>query len=84
MLGIMPWNFPSNQIARFPAPNLMLGNTIILKHSELVPRSALMVEQNHERCRDPGGGIQQIFATHAQIERIIADPRIQAVLTEKF
>ena len=34
LLGIMPWNFPYYQIARFAAPNLVLGNTIILKHAE--------------------------------------------------
>ncbi|MHD0175220.1 aldehyde dehydrogenase family protein, partial [Corynebacterium diphtheriae] len=32
LLGVMPWNFPYYQIARFAAPNLMLGNAIVLKH----------------------------------------------------
>lgn len=79
LLGIMPWNFPLYQIARFIGPNLMLGNTIILKHAELCPRTALAVEKY---CLEAGmakGVYTNVFATHDQISTIIADPRIQGV-----
>lgn len=79
LLGIMPWNFPFYQIARFAAPNLMLGNTIILKHAESVPRSALAVEQIMKDAGVPDGAYINVFASHDQIETIIADPRIQGV-----
>ncbi|WP_067144035.1 NAD-dependent succinate-semialdehyde dehydrogenase [Microtetraspora malaysiensis] len=79
LLGIMPWNFPFYQIARFAAPNLMLGNTIILKHAESVPRSALAVEQIMKDAGVPEGAYVNVFATHEQIETIIADPRVQGV-----
>ncbi|WP_067184394.1 NAD-dependent succinate-semialdehyde dehydrogenase [Microtetraspora niveoalba] len=79
LLGIMPWNFPYYQIARFAAPNLMLGNTIILKHAESVPRSALAVEQIMKDAGVPEGVYVNLFATHEQIETIIADPRVQGV-----
>lgn len=79
LLGIMPWNFPYYQIARFAAPNLMLGNTIILKHAESVPRSALAVEQIMKDAGVPKGAYVNVFATHEQIATIIADPRVQGV-----
>ena len=79
LLGIMPWNYPFYQIARFAAPNLMLGNTIVLKHAESVPRCALMVEQIMVDAGLPQGAYVNVFASHDQIEQIIGDPRIAGV-----
>ncbi len=79
LLGIMPWNYPYYQVARFAAPNLMLGNTIILKHAENCPRSALAIEQLLADAGAPEGAYVNLFASHAQIAAIIADPRIQGV-----
>ena len=79
LLGVMPWNFPYYQIARFAAPNLVLGNTILLKHAESVPKSALAVARIMKDAGVPDGAYENVFATHAQIETIIADPRIQGV-----
>lgn len=79
LLGIMPWNYPYYQIARFAAPNLVLGNTIILKHAESVPGSALAMEKLLHDAGVPAGVYQNLFATHDQVADIIADPRIQGV-----
>ncbi|MEP6855261.1 MAG: aldehyde dehydrogenase family protein, partial [Pedococcus sp.] len=79
LLGIMPWNYPFYQIARFAAPNLMLGNTVILKHAESVPGSALAVAQLLKDAGVPDGAYVNVFATHDQVETIIADPRIAGV-----
>ena len=79
LLGIMPWNYPFYQIARFAAPNLMLGNTIVLKHAESVPKCALAVEQIMVDAGLPEGAYVNVFASHAQIEQIIGDPRIAGV-----
>ena len=79
LLGVMPWNFPYYQIARFVAPNLMLGNTVILKHAESVPQCALAVQQIMDDAGVPAGVYVNVFASHEQIETIIADPRIQGV-----
>ncbi|NUL45814.1 NAD-dependent succinate-semialdehyde dehydrogenase [Cellulosimicrobium funkei] len=79
LLGIMPWNYPYYQVARFIAPNLVTGNTILLKHAEVVPESALAIHQLLEDAGVPAGVYQNVFATHEQIATLIADPRVQGV-----
>ena len=79
LLGIMPWNFPYYQIARFVAPNLMLGNTIILKDAEICPRSALAVQKIMDDAGVPEGVYNNVFANHDQISTIISDSRVQGV-----
>jgi succinate-semialdehyde dehydrogenase/glutarate-semialdehyde dehydrogenase len=79
LLGIMPWNFPLYQVARFVAPNLLLGNTILLKHAEGCPRTALAIARSIHDAGVPNDVYQSIFATHDQIARTIADPRLQGV-----
>ncbi len=79
LLGIMPWNFPYYQIARFASPNLVLGNTILLKHAESCPESALAMQRMMEEAGIPDGVYQNVFANHAQISQFIAHPVIQGV-----
>ncbi len=79
LLGVMPWNFPYYQVARFAGPNLIIGNTILLKHAGQCPESAAAM---HEMFRDagfPAGAYVNIYASHNQLERVIADPRVQGV-----
>ncbi|MFV0434414.1 MAG: NAD-dependent succinate-semialdehyde dehydrogenase [Leucobacter sp.] len=79
LLGVMPWNFPYYQVARFAAPNLVLGNTILLKHADICARSALTIQEIMEEAGVPVGGYQNVFASHDQIATMIADERVQGV-----
>lgn len=79
LLGVMPWNFPYYQVARFAAPNLVLGNTIMLKHADICARSNLLIQEIMEQAGVPVGGYQALFVSHEQIATIIADPRVQGV-----
>ncbi|GAA2048554.1 MULTISPECIES: NAD-dependent succinate-semialdehyde dehydrogenase [Leifsonia] len=79
LLGIMPWNFPYYQVARFAGPNLVIGNTILLKHAEQCPESAAAIQQIFLDAGFPEGAYVNIYASHAQIETVIADPRVQGV-----
>ncbi|MCL2543935.1 MAG: NAD-dependent succinate-semialdehyde dehydrogenase [Nocardioidaceae bacterium] len=79
LLGVMPWNYPYYQVARFAAPNLIAGNTILLKHAENCPTSALAIEQLMHDAGVPEGVYQNIFATHDQVASLISDPRLRGV-----
>lgn len=79
LLGIMPWNFPYYQVARFAGPNLIVGNTILLKHAEQCPESAAAIEQIFLDAGFPVGAYVNVYASHEQIATIIADPRVQGV-----
>jgi succinate-semialdehyde dehydrogenase/glutarate-semialdehyde dehydrogenase len=79
LLGVMPWNYPYYQVARFAAPNLALGNTIVLKHASQCPESAAAIEQMFRDAGFPAGAYTNVYATREQVASVIADPRIQGV-----
>jgi succinate-semialdehyde dehydrogenase/glutarate-semialdehyde dehydrogenase len=79
LLGIMPWNFPYYQVARFAGPNLVIGNTILLKHAPQCPQSAEAMAQMFADAGFPAGAYENIYATNEQIEWVIADPRVRGV-----
>lgn len=79
LLGIMPWNFPYYQAARFVAPNLLLGNTILLKHAANCPQQALRLADMLESAGAPSGVYRNVFATTDQVATMIASPLLQGV-----
>lgn len=79
LLGIMPWNYPYYQVARFAGPNLVLGNTIVLKHAPQCPESAAALQQIFDDAGYPKGAYVNVYATNEQIADAIADPRVQGV-----
>jgi len=79
ILGIMPWNFPAYQVARFAGPNLTLGNTIVLKHAPQCPESAEALQKIFDDAGYPAGAYVNVYATNEQIAAAIADPRVQGV-----
>src|SRR5699024_12117927 len=67
LLGIMPWNFPYYQVARFAAPNLMIGNTVLLKHAGICPESAAMMEPIFLDAGFPEGANTNIYVSTDQV-----------------
>ena len=76
---VEPWNFPYYQIARIIAPQLSAGNTMLLKHASNVPQSAAIFEKLMAEAGLPAGAFQNLYATRAQIDAIINDPRVHGV-----
>jgi succinate-semialdehyde dehydrogenase / glutarate-semialdehyde dehydrogenase len=79
LLGIMPWNYPYYQVARFAAPNLAIGNTMLLKHAPQCPESAAAMEELFHEAGFPQDVYINIYATNDQIADVIADPRVRGV-----
>ena len=79
ILGIMPWNYPYYQVARFAAPNLMIGNTVVLKHAPQCPESALAMAQMFRDAGLPADAYINVFASNEQVATMVADPRISGV-----
>jgi succinate-semialdehyde dehydrogenase/glutarate-semialdehyde dehydrogenase len=77
ILGVEPWNFPIYQVVRFAAPNLVLGNTILLKHASSTPQSALALEQLFADAGAPQGVYTNLFAAGGDIGRIIDHPLVR-------
>jgi succinate-semialdehyde dehydrogenase / glutarate-semialdehyde dehydrogenase len=79
LLAIEPWNYPLYQAVRVAGPNLVLGNTILLKHAEQNPQTALALEQLFRDAGAPEGVYTNVFLRIADVERVIAHPYVRGV-----
>jgi succinate-semialdehyde dehydrogenase / glutarate-semialdehyde dehydrogenase len=79
LLGIMPWNYPYYQVARFAGPNLVIGNPILLKHAPQCPESAAAIQKVFDDAGYPEGTYENVYATNDQVEWVIEDPRVHGV-----
>lgn len=77
LLGVMPWNFPLYQVVRFAGPNLVLGNTVLVKHAGICPQSALALESLFRDAQAPEGVYTNLFVSHDEISRIIDSPVVR-------
>ncbi len=79
LLGVQPWNFPFYQVARFAAPNLMVGNTILIKHASIVPQCAIAIEQLFLEAGAPLGLYTNLLISGKRASALVADKRIKGV-----
>ena len=79
ILGVEPWNYPFNQVGRITAPNLMAGNTVVIKHASNVPQCAQMIEDLFYEAGLPKGVYTNLFLESNRIAKLAADDRIVAM-----
>ncbi|WP_459984899.1 NAD-dependent succinate-semialdehyde dehydrogenase [Nocardioides sp. AN3] len=79
LLGIMPWNYPVYQVARFAGPNLALGNTVLLKHAPQCPQSAALLQEVFLEAGYPEGAYTNLYVSNGQVAQIIGDSRVQGI-----
>ncbi|WP_326701326.1 NAD-dependent succinate-semialdehyde dehydrogenase [Streptomyces sp. NBC_01754] len=77
LLGVMPWNFPLYQVVRFAGPNLVLGNTVLVKHAGICPQSALALESLFRDAGAPEGVYTNLFVSHDEVSRVIDSPVVR-------
>ena len=79
ILAVMPWNFPFWQVFRFAAPNLMAGNSGVLKHASNVSGCALAIEEVFRKAGFPENLFRTLLVSSKNVKAIIEDEKIQAV-----
>lgn len=79
LLGIQPWNFPFYQVARFAAPNIMIGNTVLIKHASNVPQCAIAIEELFIEAGAPLGLYTNLLLSGQRATALVADQRIKGV-----
>jgi len=79
VLAIEPWNGPLYQAMRATAPNLMLGNTVLVKPSEVSAGSTLFFDHLFEEAGFPADVYQTALISTSQVSTLIEDQRVRGV-----
>ena len=79
LFGVEPWNSPYYQLVRFAAPNLMAGNTVMVKHASSVQQRADAFEKLWAEAGAPAGAYTNLRISYDQVTQVIDDPRVVGV-----
>lgn len=77
---IVPWNGPLNQASRSAAPALAVGNTVVLKPSEVTSGSALLLARLLVEAGLPAGVFNVVTGIGAEAgEALVTHPQVRKI-----
>ncbi|MBK5290169.1 MAG: aldehyde dehydrogenase family protein [Acidobacteriia bacterium] len=76
---IAPWNYPFLTAVNSVVPAILAGNAVLLKHSMQTPLCAERFAEAFTAAGLPEGVFQYLHLGHADVSRLIADPRVAFV-----
>ena len=76
---VAPWNYPWLTSVNAVIPALLAGNSVILKMAAQTPLVAERYAEAFKAAGLPQGVFQFLHLDHAQVAKVIADPRIAYV-----
>jgi len=76
---IAPWNYPYLTAVNTIVPALLAGNAVVLKHSAQTPLCADRFAAAFKEAGLPEGVFQYLDLSHADSEKLMADPRVDFV-----
>ena len=79
VLVLAPWNYPYLTSVNAVVPAIMAGNTVILKMAQQTPLVAERYGEAFQEAGLPDGVFQHLHASHEDVARMVADPRIAFV-----
>ncbi len=79
ILGIQPWNFPLYQVIRYSVPNIMAGNTTVLKHADNVFGMAEMIQELYEQAGFPKNVYQSLLISGETASELIQHEKVRGV-----
>lgn len=67
------------QVARFAVPNIMAGNTILIKHASIVPQCSIAIEEIFKSAEATVGLYTNLLISGKRASALVSDKRIKGV-----
>jgi len=80
VLDLPAWNYPLLTAVNAIVPAVLAGNAVVVKHSPRTPLCGAHFADAFAAAGGPPNVVQSFFVDYETTERIVGDPRIDAVL----